>query len=167
MWELLNAPWREDFILGPKPDVCIFCDPHKQSGVRDLILYRGNRVFVVLNRYPYTSGHLMVIPYRHAAQLDELTIAERNDLMAMVTVSSQILNDIIQPAGMNVGMNIGRAGGAGVEGHLHMHLVPRWVGDSNFMAVVSDTRVTSVGFESMRRKLRPAFSKAMRKKSRK
>ena len=165
MSELLNAPWREEFVLGPKPDGCIFCDPHKRRGVRELILHQGERVFVVLNRYPYNSGHIMVIPYRHVPRLDQLKVAERNDLMAMVALSSRIINDVLKPAGLNIGMNLGPAGGAGVEGHLHMHLVPRWVGDSNFMAVVSDTRVTSVGLGSMRRKLRPAFAKATRRKS--
>ena len=162
--DLLYAPWREEFILGPKPGGCIFCDPRKRKGVRELILAESARVFVVLNRYPYNSGHLMVIPYRHVAQLEGLKTAERNELMAIVSVASQVVNDVISPAGLNIGMNLGRAGGAGVEGHLHIHVVPRWVGDNNFMPVLFDTRVTSVGLASMLRKLRPAFKKAMPKK---
>ncbi|GAB4328107.1 MAG: HIT domain-containing protein [Candidatus Zixiibacteriota bacterium] len=154
---MLYAPWREEFILGPKPDGCIFCDPQNQPGVRELILHEDRRVFVVLNRYPYNSGHLMVIPYRHVAMLEDLQVEERNDLMELVSVASRIINEEIKPAGLNIGMNLGRAGGAGVEGHLHVHLVPRWIGDNNFMPVLSDTRVTSVGLDSMLAKLRPAF----------
>jgi len=159
MPDAIYAPWREAFILGPKSDKCIFCDPASRKGVRELILFEGKRAFVVMNRYPYNSGHLMVVPYRHVANLEDLRTAERNELMALVATSSRVLNQTIHPAGLNVGMNIGRAGGAGVEGHLHVHLVPRWIGDNNFMATVSDTRVMSVGLGSIKRKLKPAFAR--------
>jgi len=166
MPDALYAPWREAFILGPKSDECIFCDPATRKGVRELILHEGKRVFIVLNRYPYNSGHLMVVPYRHVANLEDLRTAERNELMALVATASEVINTTIKPAGLNVGMNIGRAGGAGVEGHLHVHLVPRWVGDNNFMATVFDTRVTSVGLGSVKKKLKPAFARACAPKRR-
>jgi ATP adenylyltransferase len=162
---LLYAPWREELILGPKREGCIFCEPRKQPGVRELILYEGTRVFVVLNRYPYNSGHLMVVPYRHVALPEDLKTAERNELMAVVSTASKILNDVIRPAGLNVGMNLGSAAGAGVEGHLHVHLVPRWVGDNNFMPVLSETRVTSVSLDNVLLKLRPAFKRTFSKRS--
>lgn len=158
--DLLYAPWREEFILGPKPEGCIFCEPQKRPEVSELIVHEDTRLFVVLNRYPYNSGHLMVIPYRHVALLEELNRDERADLIEMVSLTSRIVNEEINPAGLNVGMNLGRAGGAGIEGHLHVHLVPRWVGDNNFMPVLSGTRVTSVGFETILAKLRPAFARA-------
>ena len=160
MTDLMFAPWREEFILGPKDDGCIFCDPEKRPAIRELILHRGKRAFVVLNRYPYNSGHLMVVPYRHIACLEALTQTERNEMMALITLSSEIINKTLKPAGMNMGMNIGRAGGAGVEGHIHTHLVPRWDGDTNFMPAMFNTRVVSIDLKKVCRQLRSAFRKA-------
>lgn len=158
--DFLYTPWREEFVLGPREDECIFCEPDKRKHVRDLMLYRGKRAFVVLNRYPYNTGHLMVVPYRHIAVLDDLKQAEANEIMSLITLSSRIMNERLQPAGMNVGMNIGSAGGAGIEGHLHVHLVPRWVGDTNFMPVAFDTRVLSVGLNTVRKRLKAGFDAA-------
>jgi ATP adenylyltransferase len=155
--DMLYTPWREEFVLGPRDDECIFCEPEKRKHVRELILYRGNRVFVVLNRYPYNTGHLMVVPYRHIARLEDLKQAEANEIINMVRLSSGVMNERLQPAGMNVGMNLGQAGGAGIEGHLHVHLVPRWVGDTNFMPVAFKTRVLSVGLDTVRKRLKPGF----------
>jgi len=159
MTELLYAPWRETFILGEKPDGCIFCDPEKRRGVRELILHRGKLAFVVLNRYPYNSGHLMVVPCRHVGRLEDLTAAEQKELMFLLALSSKVLSATNNPAGINMGMNLGRAAGAGVDGHLHAHLVPRWIGDTNFMPALFDTRVVSVDLEKVCRRLRTAFRK--------
>jgi ATP adenylyltransferase len=164
---MLYTPWREEFVLGPREKECIFCKPEKRRHVRELILHRGKRAFVVLNRYPYNTGHLMVVPYRHIALLEDLKPAEQNEMMALLTLSSRVMNERLQPAGMNVGMNLGRAGGAGIEGHLHIHLVPRWLGDTNFMPVAFETRVLSVGLDTVRKRLKAGFDAAVRAKGKK
>lgn len=160
MTDLLYAPWREEFILGPKEKGCIFCDPGKRKGVREFILHKGKRAFVVMNRYPYNSGHLMVVPFRHLANLEELSRPGRTELMDLIVLSSRILNETVNPEGLNLGMNLGRAAGAGIAGHLHVHLVPRWVGDTNFMPALFNTRVVSVDMMKLCRTLRAAFRKA-------
>ena len=160
MTHLMYAPWREDFILGPKAEGCIFCDPASRKGVREFILHMGKRAFVVLNRYPYNSGHLMIVPNRHIAFLEKLSAAERNEIMSLITLSSAVLNETLQPGGLNLGMNLGTAGGAGIAGHLHVHIVPRWIGDTNFMPALFDTRVVSVNLMSVCKKLKAAFRKA-------
>jgi len=160
MTERLYAPWRQEFILGAKADEgCIFCDPDARKNVRELILHRGKTAYVVMNRYPYNSGHLMVIPFRHVAQLHDLKPAERRELMDFVALSSEVLTEVQKPAGMNVGMNLGRAAGAGIDGHLHVHLVPRWVGDTNFMPALFETRIISVDLRAVYRRLKAAFVK--------
>jgi ATP adenylyltransferase len=160
MTDLLYAPWREEFILGPKEEGCIFCDPSSRRGVREFILHRGKRAFIVLNRYPYNSGHLMIVPNRHIAYLEDLSKVERNELMSLIALASRVLNESIKPEGLNLGMNLGRAGGAGIAGHLHVHLVPRWVGDTNFMPTLFNTRVVSVNLMTLCKKLKAAFRKS-------
>ncbi len=162
MTDFLYAPWREEFILGPKEQGCIFCASETHRAIRDLILYRGKRAFVVLNRYPYNSGHLMIVPNRHVANLEDLSGSERNEIMALIALSSRVLNETLKPEGMNLGMNLGRAGGAGIAGHLHVHLVPRWVGDTNFMPALFKTRVVSVSLPNVCRKLKAAFRRPLR-----
>lgn len=168
MTDHLYAPWRQEFILDAKRQAkdegCIFCRPETRKHVRELILHRGQTAFVVLNRYPYNAGHLMVVPYRHVAQLPALKSAERREIMDLVALASEILAELQNPAGINVGMNLGRAAGAGIDGHLHVHLVPRWVGDNNFLPVLFDTRVISVDLRAMHRKLKAAFAKHTKKK---
>lgn len=163
MIETLYAPWRQEFILGTKKlhevDDCIFCDPDKHKDVRELILYRGKTAYVVMNRYPYNAGHLLVIPYRHVAELHSLKPAERREVMDLVALSSDVLTQVQNPAGMNVGMNLGRAAGAGIDGHLHVHLVPRWIGDTNFMPVNFGTRIISVDLRAVHRRLKATFNK--------
>lgn len=163
MTHLMYAPWREDFILGPKEEGCIFCDSHARKGVREFILHRGKRAFVVLNRYPYNSGHLMIVPNRHVAFLEKLSAAERNEMMSLISLATQVLNETLKPEGLNLGMNLGRAGGAGIAGHLHVHIVPRWLGDTNFMPALFDTRVVSVNLMSVCKSLKAAFRKAARR----
>ena len=163
MSDILYAPWRQEFILGAKKqkedEGCIFCDPDSRKHVRELILHRGKTAFVVMNRYPYNSGHLMVVPFRHVAQLHDLKTAERREIMDLVALSSQVLTDVQNPAGMNVGMNLGRPAGAGIDGHLHVHLVPRWIGDNNFMPALFETRIISTDLKVVYRKLKAAFAK--------
>lgn len=164
--DYLYAPWREEFILGPKADECIFCKPETRPGIRELILHRGRRCFILLNRYPYNSGHLMVIPYRHVARLEALEEAERNELMGLTALASEVMTDLLKPDGINMGMNLGRAAGAGIDGHLHAHLVPRWVGDTNFMPAIFGTRIASVDLEKVCERLRAAFQSAAADQSR-
>jgi len=139
------APWREEFILGKKEKGCIFCRRLKRKNDRkDLILARGKKNFVIMNRYPYTNGHLMVVPYRHVAELSVLTSEEALEMMRLAAHSVEALKKSIRPQGFNLGMNLGRSAGAGVEGHLHLHIVPRWAGDANFMPVIGKTKVFSL-----------------------
>ncbi|MBI3872650.1 MAG: HIT domain-containing protein [candidate division Zixibacteria bacterium] len=177
MTDRLYAPWREDFVLGAKKkarrgariqegEECIFCDPQSRRHVRELLLHEGRRAYVVLNRYPYNSGHLMVVPFRHVGRLQDLNAAERSEIMALVALSEEVLTAVQQPAALNVGLNLGRAAGAGIDGHLHVHLVPRWVGDTNFMPALFDTRIISVDLKKVRRRLRVAFQQASSKPKR-
>ena len=138
------APWRIDFIRSEKEDGCFLCNKEtedKNSKEEELIIYRTEKVFVILNRYPYNPGHLLVSPYRHIGNLNELDDEERLALMQVVTKMQQLLQDAMAPDGFNIGINTGKAAGAGVEDHLHMHIVPRWNGDNNFMPVLGGNRV--------------------------
>lgn len=140
MW----APWRMEYILSPKPEGCIFCDKSRQRTDRDnLILARGQTCFVIMNFYPYNNGHLMVVPYRHVSDLERLTAEERTEMMSLLTKSNDILKASMHPDGLNIGMNLGKVAGAGIDDHLHFHIVPRWNGDTNFMPVVGHTKVVA------------------------
>jgi ATP adenylyltransferase len=146
------APWREDYILGfndSKSNGCLFCNAIKQNAdKRNLILHRGETTFIMMNKFPYTSGHLMVVPYRHVGVLERLSKATTCELMLETSRIAGILKKAFKPNGLNIGINIGRAAGAGVPGHLHVHIVPRWAGDNSFMPVVGKTRVISVSLET-------------------
>ena len=157
--ERIWAPWRIEYILANKPQGCIFCDRPGESDRDRLILHRTSLSFVLLNRYPYTNGHLMVAPYRHTADLNSLSDAEMLDLFRAVRLSQQVLQDAASPQGYNIGVNLGRAAGAGVDEHLHIHIVPRWNGDTNFMSVVDDLRVMPENLMSTYDLLLPGFSK--------
>ncbi|MCS7103229.1 MAG: HIT domain-containing protein [Candidatus Korarchaeum sp.] len=143
----LWAVWRMPYIKllaseGEKE--CIFCTLPREGRDRDnLILYRSKLSFIILNKYPYNPGHLMVAPYRHVANLDELEDREVTDVMKLLRLSIRILKRAMSPEGFNIGMNIGKVAGAGFEGHIHIHVVPRWVGDANFMPILSNTKVIS------------------------
>lgn len=144
------APWREAFILGKKEKGCIFCRRFRRKKDKtDLILYRGERNFVIMNLYPYTSGHLMIVPYRHISQLSDLTPEESAEMMGLAARAVEGMKKALSPEGFNLGMNLGRAAGAGVAGHLHLHVVPRWAGDANFMSVTGKTKVFSVGLQKI------------------
>lgn len=138
----LWAPWRIDYILGPKPGECIFCTLPSEDNDRDnLILHRGKSNFIVMNRFPYNCGHLMVVPYFHTSSFDGLDTDTLTELTLLTRATVDCLGEVMRPEGFNTGLNIGQAAGAGIREHLHMHVVPRWVGDSNFMAVMEEVRV--------------------------
>lgn len=156
----LWAPWRIDYLRGPKLRGCFLCRMFKRDrAAEDLWLYRGPRVAVVLNRYPYTPGHLMVTPLRHIARLADLTAAESADLMKLTKLATEILTRAIRAQGFNVGFNIGDAAGAGLKDHLHLHIVPRWNGDTNCMPVLADTKVMPQALDALWAELYPAFQK--------
>jgi ATP adenylyltransferase len=137
--EKLYAPWRMTYIKGEKPVGCIFCKDSCRS--EDLILFQGETAFVMMNRYPYISGHLMIIPYRHVSRMEDLTPEEKLEVFNLQDISVRVLNEALHPDGFNIGMNLGKAAGAGVDDHIHVHIVPRWSGDTNFMSVLGDVRV--------------------------
>lgn len=140
----LWTPWRYQYISSApaQPDGCIFCaKPAAGDDESNLILHRGERNFVLLNLFPYNNGHLMVAPYAHAATLEEIDQATADELFALTRHTEALLRRVYRPQGINIGMNIGACAGAGVAGHIHMHLLPRWVGDAGFITTVGETRV--------------------------
>ncbi len=148
-----------EYILSPKSgEGCVFCEGLKQEdGPENLIVYRGSKAFVMLNRFPYTSGHLMIVPYDHRPSLDLLDAGSRSDLMELSARAIQVLEVLYTPQGYNLGMNIGNAAGAGITEHVHMHIVPRWVGDTNFMSAVSQTRVLPELLEETYRRVKESW----------
>jgi ATP adenylyltransferase len=157
----LWAPWRMEFIAAEKPKGCIFCDfpaaPEAEDR-KNLIVRRGAHAFTILNRFPYNSGHLMVVPRRHGADLAALPPAEWADLQEELRLAAAVLQAAYRPEGINLGMNLGRAGGAGIADHLHWHLVPRWVGDNNFMPVLADVRVMVDHLDTTFEKVRAGYA---------
>ncbi|GBC73247.1 AP-4-A phosphorylase [archaeon HR04] len=140
--ERLWAPWRIAYIERPSDEQCIFCTkPREGRDRKNLILMRGRHVFVILNAYPYANGHLMITPYRHVADPREVNDEEYAEIFSYLRLCISILKDALKADGFNIGMNIGKVAGAGIADHLHMHIVPRWNGDTNFMPVVGDTRI--------------------------
>jgi len=148
-----------EYILTPKSeDGCIFCNALKRpDGPENLIVHRGPKAFVMLNRFPYTSGHLMIVPYEHQPSLELLEADSRANIMDLASRAIQVLQVIYTPQGFNLGMNIGTAAGAGISEHVHLHVVPRWVGDTNFMSSVSQTRVLPELLEETYRRVREAW----------
>jgi ATP adenylyltransferase len=144
----LWAPWRIEYITAPKGDQCIFCDPDPKH-----VVQRGERCFVLLNAFPYTPGHVMVAPNRHLGDLDELDDAELLELLQLARGIARALRHAMEPAGFNVGLNLGRVAGAGIADHLHLHVVPRWEGDNSFMPVLADTHVIPQALEETRKVL--------------
>ena len=138
----LWAPWRMEYILGPKEDECIFCTkPKEDNDKKNLILFRGKFNFIIMNLYPYNNGHLMVVPYRHTSEIIGITGEEMDENGRLVQRCVEVLKKSFSPEGYNIGMNLETAAGAGIDEHIHMHIVPRWNGDTNFMPVVGETRV--------------------------
>lgn len=159
----LWSPWRLAYVTSAsgQSDACIFCDTG-EPGRDDLILARGRVSFVILNLYPYNNGHVMVVPNRHVATLGAATPAELSELMRLTRHAEMALTEAYTPHGINVGINLGRAAGAGVVDHLHVHLVPRWTGDTNFMTVVGNVRVLPEDLAATAKKLRPLFERLSR-----
>ncbi|HMQ52530.1 MAG TPA: HIT domain-containing protein [Anaerolineae bacterium] len=142
----LYTPWRMDYVTSTKKNEngCIFCaksDDAPEFDRDNYLLFRGPNTFVVMNIYPYNTGHLMILPYDHVSSLMSMSPEARCEMMHLTSYFTELLSTVMRPDGFNVGMNLGRAAGAGIDSHLHLHLVPRWNGDSSFMAVVSNTRV--------------------------
>jgi ATP adenylyltransferase len=154
----LWAPWRIEYITGPKRGECIFCLPASSVADEDnLVVRRGQSSLVMLNRFPYAPGHLMVAPYRHVAELDELSPAESSELMALAKDAVAALRELMTPQGFNLGLNLGAVAGAGIAEHLHLHVVPRWEGDTNFMPLLADTHVIPQALEVTREALAAAL----------
>ncbi len=137
------SPWRMEYIDNPEKDLnCVFCrEASREDSADNLIVARGERAFVILNRYPYTSGHLMIVPFDHLPTLEALTAETRAEMMELANRAVEVLRVVYHPEAFNLGINIGSAAGAGIADHVHMHVVPRWTGDTNFMSTVGDTRV--------------------------
>jgi len=159
--EYLWSPWRMAYITGKKDENgCVFCNAlKKEDGPDNLIVHRGNHAFVILNRFPYTSGHLMVLPFAHEETLDSLEPAVRGEIMELTTKVTRVLGVIYHPQGFNIGINQGDAAGAGIAPHIHMHIVPRWFGDTNFMTAVGTTRVLPEALEETWRRVIKAWNK--------
>jgi ATP adenylyltransferase len=154
------SPWRYRYVSTAAPqDECIFCaKPAAGRDQENYIVYRGKWNFVILNLYPYTSGHLMIAPYEHVASIEEMAEETAQEMMSLLRRATRHLREIYRPRGLNLGMNIGECAGAGIAGHVHMHVVPRWPGDANFMSVVGETRVMPEALDQTYRKLKAAFS---------
>jgi len=151
MW----APWRMEYILSEKQDACVFCEALSEND--DLTLYAGNATMVMMNKYPYINGHLLVAPVKHLSGLDQLEKHEMGELLATVEKSVGILKQVMNPDGFNVGLNLGKVAGAGVEEHLHFHIVPRWFGDTNALTVFADVRVIPEHLKTTYDNLKPQF----------
>ena len=160
--EHLWSAWRLPYVTGgAKSDACVFCAAQSSPDAESLIVFRGSTSFVILNLYPYNSGHLMVVPNRHVGSLAELRHDELLDVMRLMQRAEIALNEVYRPHGLNVGVNLGKAAGAGVADHLHVHLVPRWAGDTNFMSVVGNVRVLPEEVQQSAERLRPAFARLL------
>jgi ATP adenylyltransferase len=166
--ERLWAPWRMIYIKKiEEEEGCIFCEkPKSNRDEENLILFRGERTFVLMNLYPYNSGHLMVAPYKHTGNLGDLSEVEGSELFRLIRLSIEVLKKVLKPDGFNVGLNLGRISGAGYEDHLHFHIVPRWNGDTNFMPIIADTKVIPEALEETYRALKPVFVKLASKEGR-
>jgi ATP adenylyltransferase len=159
--ERLWSPWRLSYVTHAAESDdergCIFCAPSGPNA--DLVLIRQRLCYVILNLYPYNNGHLMIVPHRHVAALESTTAGERTELMSLTRLAEIALGEAYRPHGINVGMNLGRPAGAGIADHLHIHLVPRWNGDTNFMGVVGNTRVLPEDLSQTAARLRPIFER--------
>jgi ATP adenylyltransferase len=142
-------------------DNCVFCDALKnEDGPENLILFRGENSFVILNRFPYASGHLMVLPFKHEDRLNKLSSEIRAEIMELVNRATDVLQEVYSPEGFNLGANLGAASGAGIEQHVHFHIIPRWNGDTNFMSTVGETRVLPEALEDSWKQIQHIWSKA-------
>jgi len=155
----LWTPWRLAYVSGGEPAGCVFCSASTDPDAAPLILFRGTACFVILNLFPYNNAHLMVVPNRHVATLADATPEELAELIALTRTAEVAITEAYAPHGMNMGINLGKPAGAGVPGHLHLHVVPRWTGDTNFMTIVGQTRVLPEELPQTAEKLRPIFER--------
>ncbi|ANF23151.1 HIT family protein [Thermococcus piezophilus] len=161
--KVLWAPWRIEYIRSSKYDGCIFCDFPKEKRDRErLILYRGKHSFIIMNNYPYNPGHVMIAPYRHVGKWEELTDEELLEIMKLSQLMIRALRKAMSPDGFNMGVNIGRVAGAGIDDHVHFHIVPRWNGDTNFMPVIANTKVIPESLEEAYDELKRALEEVLK-----
>ena len=154
----LWAPWRMDYIRTPKEDGCVFCKKHQSTKDREnLLLFRGEESFVLMNLYPYSNGHLMISPYKHTSNTNDISEIGNQEIMSLTNKSMEIIKNIMGADGFNIGANLGKAAGAGIEEHLHFHIVPRWIGDTNFMPVLGNTKVMVEGLQETWDSMKPQF----------
>ena len=170
--ERLFSPWRSEYIASfsdkkkPAEGECLFCTVAAQpSDKRSLVVARYETCFVMMNLYPYNSGHMLVIPYRHTADLASLSQKEHAEILGVTAEMMEVLKDVMQPDGFNLGANLGRVAGAGIDQHIHFHIVPRWNGDSNFMPTLADTKVVSESMQSTYRRIMRSLTKSKRQKA--
>jgi ATP adenylyltransferase len=159
--EPLHAPWRIEYILAPKPasDDSLFTRIAQSSDDEaNYVIARDRTCFALLNRYPYTGGHLMIVPYKQSPDLNGLTVEEMTDLMTLTRRCQNALTNVMKPDGFNLGINLGKCAGAGVDGHLHIHIVPRWNGDTNFMPILATTTVVPQALSELAARLRAALA---------
>ena len=156
--KVLWAPWRMEYILSEKEEPCFLCEAARTGpSEENLLLYRGEHSLAIMNRYPYNNGHVLVAPVAHTADLSDIGKEEYRETMELFRFSLKALEKLMDPEGFNAGLNLGKTGGAGLEEHVHLHIVPRWNGDTNFMPVISDTRVIPEALVETYRALRPLF----------
>ena len=159
----LWSPWRSEYIASGAADaqtgICVFCEIQQQSEKDDsnFVVHRGRNVFVVLNRFPYTSGHLLIVPNQHLGEFDSAPSEVTTEMMELTKRSQSALREAYRPEGFNIGMNLGKAAGAGIADHIHIHILPRWIGDTNFMTATGNTRVLPEDLETTYQKLRNNF----------
>jgi ATP adenylyltransferase len=160
--EKLFSPWRSRYIASfaneDRSDSCVLCDASADRNDEEgLIVYRGKEAFVLMNKFPYNSGHLMVMPVRHTSDFSSLTRSEMAETMELLRASERALRELLHPQGFNIGMNLGRVAGAGIDAHLHWHIVPRWNGDTNFMPILAEVKVVSEEMVEQGKRLREIF----------
>ena len=155
----LWAPWRSEYVQSGASGECVFCAGRARSPEESLVLFNGALSTVMLNKFPYNSAHLLISPARHVANVEELTPEEALDSFRLLRHSITVLKKVYKPAGFNIGMNVGGAAGAGIEAHLHTHIVPRWNGDMNFMPILADTKVIPEHIQATLKKLLPYFQR--------
>jgi ATP adenylyltransferase len=155
----LWSPWRYQYVQKAHvAEGCVFCNAAEQDDERNFVVYRGKRNFVILNLYPYTIGHMMVVPYEHVASLEAAWEGTLEEMILLVQRAQRHLREIYRSPGFNIGMNLGESAGAGIAGHIHMHVLPRWPGDTNFMTTLGETRVLTEELPVTHRKLSAAFN---------
>lgn len=155
----LWAPWRTEYILSNKSSQCIFCKEYSKDDKKELVLYRGNFAAVMMNKFPYNNGHLLVYPWKHTGLLEDMDSEESLEIFGLMKKSAAILKKEMNAGGFNIGMNLGKDAGAGIDAHIHFHIVPRWNGDTNFMPVIGEVRVMPEHLQVTYEKLYPYFQK--------